>query len=366
MRVKAPQSLVAFPKNDQVVVYNYLTKDAITCAPADVYWLMIAGQWTSIDEIIEKHPNVEPQSLRHELHNLVEAGILLAEGSKQAELEMNYAAQWEMGIAAGLYHFAALDNEFGTAEDSVSRQKEKNLSDPSPALYWKNSGNAHRLPACQMKQTGSLLEIMERRRTTRKVLTTPLTLEALSECLFAGLGITGFVQTETALLPLKMTPSGGARNPFEAFVWVKNVQGLDPGLYHYSASEHSAQFIDKLPQASAQNFVQKQDWADDMPAIIFLVAVLERVTWKYNDPNAYRVVMIEAGHIAQNMMLACSNNSLTACPTAALNHTQISNVLGLSSITQTPIYAILIGHPTDTDDIIIPVSSVTMNVQKNK
>ena len=55
-----------------------------------------------------------------------------------------------------------------------------------------------------------------------------------------------------------------------------------------------------------------------MPAVIFLVAELRRTSWKDNDPNAYRVVLIEAGHIAQNMMLACANNNLTTCPTAAL------------------------------------------------
>ncbi|HEY4994989.1 MAG TPA: SagB/ThcOx family dehydrogenase [Aestuariivirga sp.] len=360
MRVKTPQSLVTFPKNDQVIVYNYLTKDAVTCAPADVYWLMLAGQWTSIDDIIENHPHVEPLSLRRQLLDLVETGMLLEEGSGQALRESSYTKSWEMGIAAGLYHFAALDNEFGSAEESVAKQKEKNLTSPSPELFWKNSGNAYRLPKCEMKQTGSLRDLMARRRSVRKVLPTGLSLEELSDCLYSGLGITGFVQTETALLPLKMTPSGGARNPFEAFIWVKDVQGLEPGIYHYSALEHSVQFVDHLPAAPAQNFVQKQNWADDMPAIIFLVAVLERVTWKYNDPNAYRVVMIEAGHVAQNMMLACTNNNLTACPTAALNHTMISDVLGLSNITQTPIYAILVGHPDESDDIILPVSTGAM------
>jgi SagB-type dehydrogenase family enzyme len=355
MRVKTPQSLVTFPKNDRIVVYNYLTKDAVSCTLNDVYWLMLAGQWTSVEEIIESHAEIEPQSLKQQLLDLVEAGILLEEGSEQAALENTYNKSWEMGIAAGLYHFAALDNEFGTAEDSVAKQKEKNISSPSPALFWKNSGNAYRLPECQMKQTGSLRELMERRRSIRSVLPSTISLEELSDCLFSGLGITGFVQTETALLPLKMTPSGGARNPFEAFVWVKNVEGLEPGIYHYSALEHSLQFASNLPVAAAKNFVQKQDWADDMSAIIFLVAVLERVTWKYNDPNAYRVVMIEAGHIAQNMMLACAYNNLTACPTAALNHTQISDVLGLSSITQTPIYAILVGKPGKNEDQILPV-----------
>ena len=96
-----------------------------------------------------------------------------------------------------------------------------------------------------------------------------------------------------------------------------------------------------------------------MPIVIFLIAVLERVTWKYSDPNAYRVVLIEAGHIAQNMMLACTNNELTACPTAALNHSEISEVLGLTAITQTPVYALLVGKPGENHDVVYSVQSAT-------
>ena len=358
MRVKTPQSLITFPKNDHVVVYNYLTRDAVSCEPADIYWLMLASQWRSIDELLSDHPDIDPDSLRQELIKLIEAGILLEEGSMKAKAEQKYSKSWELGIAAGFFHFAALDNEFVTPSESTAIQKAKIASGRAPDLYWKNSGNAIRLPECGRGNASPLFEIMQRRRTLRKVKQSQITLQALTECLYAGFGITGFVQTETALLPLKMTPSGGARNPFEAFVWVRNVESLDPGIYHYSAIEHSLQYVAHCPDASPQDFVQHQEWADQMPVIIFLVAVLERVTWKYNDPNAYRVVMIEAGHIAQNIMLACTDKNLSACPTAALNHTEISELLDLKEITQTPIYAILIGEPEASTDRILSVEEV--------
>ena len=356
MRVKTPQSLVTFPNNDQVVVYNYLTKDAVTCAPADIYWLMLASQWKSIEELLSDHPDIDPDSLRREFMRLIEAGVLLEEGSEKAHTEQKYSKSWDLGIAAGFFHFAALDNVFVSAAESTAIQKKKSTSGKGPGLYWKNSSNAIRLPECGGSQASPLFEIMQRRRTLRSVKQSQISLQSLTECLYAGLGITGFVKTETALLPLKMTPSGGARNPFEAFVWVRNVETLDPGIYHYSATEHSLQYVAHCPDASPSGFVQNQEWADQMPVIIFLVAVLERVTWKYNDPNAYRVVMIEAGHIAQNIMLACTDKNLSACPTAALNHTEISELLDLKEMTQTPIYAILIGEPEANADKIISVA----------
>ena len=352
MRVKAPRTLVMFPRDHEIVVYNYLTRDAITCAPPDIYWLTIAPEWTPVEDLMARQPHIEPQTLRQEIIRLVEAGILLQEDSANARTEAIYRQSWELGIAAGVFHFSLLDNDYGDHSESVKKQKQRALGDPSPDLLWKNLNGSTLLPGQPRPASSQLFDIMRRRRTIRNVRPEALTLEDLGECLFAGLGVTSFVQAETGVLPLKMTPSGGARNPFEAFVWARNVDGLTPGLYHYSALQHSLEKTAPSPAASPMELVKGQEWANAMPAIIFLVAVLGRTTWKYSDPNAYRVVLIEAGHIAQNIMLACASSNLTACPTAALSHAQISAMLALKDITETPVYALLVGKPGENLDTL--------------
>jgi SagB-type dehydrogenase family enzyme len=353
MRIKTPQTITTFPHDGQIVVYNYLTKDAITCSANDVYWLSIAPTWTSIDEIALAHPHIAKASLITELKTLVDAGILLQEGTPNAEQEASYTELWELGRATAMYHFSALDNEFADISVSVEKQKLRALTCPSPPLYTRNGGQEISLPSPSAGTESYILNVMKKRRTNRDVEPCAISLKHLSDCLYSGLGITGFVQTETSLLPLKMTPSGGARNPFEAFIWVRNVDGLKPGFYHYSALDHT---LGRLPSSTNQSpgkFLANQSWADDMSAIVFLTADFRRTTWKYNDPNAYRVVMIEAGHIAQNIMLTCTENELTACPTAALCHTAISELLGFKNLTQTPIYALAIGKPKTYADVII-------------
>ena len=79
--------------------------------------------------------------------------------------------------------------------------------------------------------------------------------------------------------------------------------------------------------------------------LIVLVADLRRTMWKYHDPNAYRVVLIEAGHIGQNAMLAATRHGLSACPTAALSQKRIREALGLARITDAPIYAMTLAVP---------------------
>lgn len=366
MRVKVPQTIVTFPSGSEIVVYNYLTKDAITCAPADTYWLTVAPDWTSIEDILVAHPHFEPQSLQHEIKTLVDLGILLEEGSKNAAEEANYNHSWELGRAAGFFHFAVMDNDYADLSESVSRQKHRTLADPSPDLFWRNSDKAISLPKCNRVESRPLFDVMLKRRTNRNALRDSISLPELSECLYAGLGVVGFVKTETCLLPLKMTPSGGARNPFEAFVWARNVNGISPGVYHYSGLDHSLEKLETDTSQLPMDLFKGQDWTDNMPAIIFLVAELRRTSWKYNDPNAYRVVLIEAGHIAQNMMLACANNNLTTCPTAALSHRHVSSLLGLSDITQTPVYALLVGKPGENNDAILERSTQIRNLARHR
>ena len=99
----------------------------------------------------------------------------------------------------------------------------------------------------------------------------------------------------------------------------------------------------RLPKLS--ELVGGQDWADEMPCVIVLCASLERTMWKYDDPNAYRVVLIEAGHIGQNIMLAATRNGLSACPTAALNHATIRECVSLKRLTDAPVYALTLAVP---------------------
>jgi SagB-type dehydrogenase family enzyme len=355
MRIKTPQTISTFPRGNEIVVYNYLTKNAVTCSPNEVYWLTVAPNWKSLEDVAAQHPQFESDEVRDQLMAFVDAGILLKEGTPEATQEDWYTKSWELGPTAALFHFTTLDNTFDDLPASVEMQKQRALVDPSPPLFTRNSGCDILLAKPQLDADHALMNIMAKRRTNRDVRSESISVRELGDCLFAGLGITGFVQTESSLLPLKMTPSGGARNPYEAYVWARNVDGLPPGFYHYSALDHSLGTLSAVTNSSPGDFLGGQNWADQMPAIVFLVAEIKRTSWKYSDPNAYRVVLIEAGHIAQNIMLCCTDNGLTACPTAALCHSEISALFNLDGITQTPIYALALGRPQPyADDVIDP------------
>jgi nitroreductase len=80
-------------------------------------------------------------------------------------------------------------------------------------------------------------------------------------------------------------------------------------------------------------------------AVLILVANIERTSWKYREPTAYRVVFIEAGHIAQNICTIAVANGLTANPTAAISDFSVERVLRLDWSHQFSPYALVIGVP---------------------
>ena len=341
MRVKAAATLITFPQGDETTIYNYLSKDVITCDAAAIGWLLAIRDWSTLEEISALHPDFDAPSIADETAQLVACGIFMEEGSPAATREAEYNRTWEFGPTAGIFHFSIMDNAFETVEFGIARQIERAKTTPSPRLFWRD----HKFSLKLAEARKGVSDLMARRRTNRLVTQQAISTQDLSDCLYAGMGIMGFIQTETAVLPLKITPSGGARNPYEAYVWAQNVDGLKPGIYHYSAIDHALTWVTDVPKFSPQHVVQAQAWADAMPAMIILVAVLERTAWKYMEPNAYRVAMIEAGHIAQNMMLAATQQDLTCCPTAALVHGRISDLLKLEGLTHTPVYALTLGHP---------------------
>jgi SagB-type dehydrogenase family enzyme len=190
------------------------------------------------------------------------------------------------------------------------------------------------------------LSVMNRRRTNREFGAAPITLKQLGDCLFSGLGITGFIETPIpglGPLPLKMTPSGGARNPYEAYVVARNVSSLSPAIYHYSALEHTLGPVAASPEVSIGQILGDQLWADDAAALVLLVAHFDRVSWKYPHFSSYRVVLIEAGHIAQNMALTATSDDLAVAQTCAISDRLAEELLDLDPINQAAIYAVVIG-----------------------
>ena len=176
-------------------------------------------------------PDMTAEEFRATIDQLVEASAIVEQGSALAQTEQEFQSTWKWGMPTAMMHFCVQDPDHMTLAESEALQRRKAANGPQPALCTGATTDAASCRAFPTRaKATSCIELMARRRTVRSAATPTITLQQLSDCLFAGLGITGATQNVVGALPLGMTPSGGARNPYEAYVYAPQCRRAGAGL----------------------------------------------------------------------------------------------------------------------------------------
>ena len=353
--IRTSPALVALPACDgspknMVGVYEFLSKSFAFISINSLHWLDYFRDGMKWLQAINDHQPLTADGLWQEIKALIDLGFISVDGTGTSRRQSEYRELWKWDLSSGLFHFTVSDESFYSEEDGVRIQIEKLLTSKAPTKSLTHNGKTATLPELAASTAADLLRLMASRRTNRLSSGHRISRAELGACLFAGMGIVGEVEAPTGMLPLSLTPSGGARNPFEAYVFVNSGEDINSGVYHYSSTQHTLRCIVRHTPKNQDRFFANQKWANGKSAIILLVANMERLMWKYPDPNAYRVMLIEAGHIGQNIMLAATKLQLTVCPTAALAHSPLAKELKLGGLTQTPIYALTLDKQGSSSD----------------
>jgi SagB-type dehydrogenase family enzyme len=344
MRLRRSRSLIIFIHNDKPVLYNYIAQIPLTCNIACIDLLAKLTDWTHISELSQYFNKFSAKSLAQQIVILIKSGCLVVDNTPESKIDEEFESSWLWGHLAGLYHFGTKYGEFIPTEIGDAIQKERIKKIPSPPLYTSNDfcQEIVNLPTPAIK--GELFSTMFARRTNRILADESIPLSVVSECLFFSMRITTILKNPDIIdLPLKMTPSGGARNPYEVYVCARKIKDINPGIYHYSAIDHTLGCIKNEIPPDFRDLCAGQDWASNASCLLVLVANFERPMWKYRDPFAYKVVVIEAGHIAQNIMLAATKQGYAANPTCAISDDLLEKTLELSGITKSVMYVIVLG-----------------------
>ncbi len=185
----------------------------------------------------------------------------------------------------------------------------------------------------------SLEEALRTRRSIRDYPDKLLSLNALSQLLFAAQGITA----QDGDLMLRTAPSAGALYPIEIYIVVNKVAGLERGIYHYAVPDHSLELIQK------GNFRKKiigcaldQEMAGKSDVTFILTAIFQRTTWKYGE-RGYRYAYMEAGHIGQNIALQTASLGLGAVGIGAFYDDDINKLIGIDGTSEAALYIYAVG-----------------------
>lgn len=293
---------------------------------------------------------------------LLATGILVRCGSELDAKERSFDS-WPWGAETAEHFLATRRIRWLAGEQDAVRYSQLLLSAAPPAL-WDEQENPDWQPIGIDIRARQAFKIFEKRRTVRQFCDRTMPAESLGAILFAGVGIHDFLHLPyRPVHPLRFTPSPGGLNGVCAYVLSKRVDGLEPGVFQYNALNNQLRRVGDLPQLGLAHHFGNQAWMEEAAMVCVICADYKRITWKYSDQSAFNSLLIECGHIAQNMMLCAASLSIGSVPTNAIDQQQLEEVLGLPFPDRVALYAIGFGH-RDVSRQADPYSNIALGKLK--
>jgi len=185
------------------------------------------------------------------------------------------------------------------------------------------AGQEIRLPEPAKDGEMSVEKAISQRRSTRSFKDEPITLDHVSQILWAAQGITEEQRK------FRTAPSAGATYPLEVFLVSGMVEGLEPGVFRYMTLNHSLSNVldgDKRQDLYAQAL--RQPAIISAPAVVVIAGVFKRTTGRYGSRGEQYVYM-EVGHVGQNIHLQAESLGLGTVVIGAFDDSGVQRVLGL-------------------------------------
>ncbi len=201
-----------------------------------------------------------------------------------------------------------------------------------------------------------LINAIRQRRSRREFTETPLNLEELSFLLWATQGVdhkatrdfrewlTGVVGKPASEIPtlMRTVPSGGACHPFETYLLVNRIHGLEAGVYRYLPLDHRLLFLYGNPEL-------EQKASGTLPAmfqrsaVVFIwTAIAYRSEWRYTIV-APKMIAQESGHVCQNLYLACEAIGAGTCAVGAYDQKLMDELTGVDGEDEFTVYVAPVG-----------------------
>ncbi len=176
------------------------------------------------------------------------------------------------------------------------------------------------LPDPRYNSDISVEEALLQRRSIRQYSESSISLNDLSQVLWAAQGITNERGYRTA-------PSAGALYPIELYVVIGSVEEISAGVYKYNPHENS---LEQITAGDKRNDLFKaalwQEPVENAQVVLVFTVVYERTMVKYGE-RGIRYAQIEIGHAAQNVYLQCVSLNLGTVFIGAFNDDSVKSVI---------------------------------------
>ncbi len=186
------------------------------------------------------------------------------------------------------------------------------------------------------------ITIVKSRESKRQYTDAALTLAELSYLLWMTQGVKNINETQT--FTKRLVPSAGARHPFETYLLINRVESIKPGLYRYLALEHKLLPLDAKEDINQMitEAALKQKHVQNSAVTFCWVADVARTYWRY-DERSFRYILLDAGHVCQNLYLAAETIHCGVCAIAAYDDDLMNEALGVDGEHQFTAYMASLG-----------------------
>lgn len=338
VRVRRSPHLVAYWRHGTLRLQNYATGETSRVSPALLTLLDCCDRWTTVDRIAAALPGARRATLTRAIARLV-ARTLLERSDRRDPRVARMAALDSWNPEAGFFHTATKNVRFWTTAEARRRAREGALLAPVPRPVKHYPGvRTIRLPP--PRRDAQFPAVLLARRTWRRYSRRPVQLEDLATVLGLSAGVQLWAKGLGGELPLKTSPSGGARHPIECYIVARRVRGLPAGVYHYASARHElSRLRGPVKAARARAYVPQSGYFASAAVLVFFTAVFERQLWRYPYSRAYRAALIEAGHVCQTFLLSATWLGLAPFSVMGLADSAIERDLGIDGITESVLYA---------------------------
>jgi len=345
------QHVVCYWDGADLILFNYAVRTELV-ASADLAAIIDACERPcTAAEILPRCPTLRPAALRSILALLVRARMLYRSvaTARRSERAMQSMGPWNPD--AGFFHMRTKDVPFAERREGSRQQRARARQQPMPPPV-KRVRTTMRLRLPDRPAVGEFTRVLLERRTWRRLANRRLELLDLAQLLRYTAGIHEWLPVRgLGRSALRTSPSGGARHAIDVYVLALRVQGLRPGLYHYSSDRHTLEQIRAgVPPGRVDRYLPEQPWFANAAAMVFFAASYERVTWRYEYSRAYRAVLAEAGHLCQTFCLTATWLGLAPFCSMALSDRNIERDLKLDGVSESVLYAAGVGIRGDRPD----------------
>jgi SagB-type dehydrogenase family enzyme len=189
------------------------------------------------------------------------------------------------------------------------------------------------LPPARPKGEMSLEETLSRRRSVRSYRDERLANDVLGQLLWSAQGV-----LERGGRLRRTAPSAGACYPLETYLATADF------LAHYQPAKHALRVLQsKDLRPDLERTSLGQEFIHQASAVIVLTGVSGRIEGRYGKSRGARYMAMEAGHVAQNVMLQAVALGLASVPIGAFHDALLAKTLRLGP-EEKPLYMLAVGR----------------------